>query len=477
MVDRTSVLIVGAGPCGLTAACELLRAGVPVRVVEASEEPHTGSRAIQLWPPALEIFRGLGFLDEALERGVKVRTMAYHLAGRKRLDVVLGRRNEPLLLRQEETSRLLEETFAALGGVVERGLRVVDVVNGADSVTVKVDSPRGVEVVEADWLIAADGVRSTVRERLGVDFPGERVGATLLLAEGRVDGPLDAGAVHYFLGRTGSLVFARMAGGRTRVSAAIPADAELSPEFVQSLLDERGPGGLVVRDLDTLTTFSSSERIAARLRLGRCFLVGDAAHTHSPLGGQGLNLGLQDVHNLTWKLAGVVTGKLGEAVLDTYEPERRQAAEQVVSTTSRMIKVFTVGPFAARVRNGTWGLLQATGALRRWFVPLMAGWRTPYPDTLGWGGAKWLPAPGTRAPHWVPPSADRAFRLVTAGPRAGALAKHAASAAAAHPDLAHHHVHRPTAGFLLVRPDGYVAASGRTAAALRAACDKLERAS
>jgi hypothetical protein len=240
---------------------------------------------------------------------------------------------------------------------------------------------------------------------------------------------------------------------------------------VQHLLDLRGPGGLQVRELDTLTTFGSQERIAADFRRGRVFLVGDAAHAHSPIGGQGLNLGLQDVHNLAWKLAGVIDGRLDPAVLDTYAVERRHAAELTVANTGRFTRMFTLGPRAARARNAGWRLLEATGVLRRRLIPLLAGWRVQYPAgpltaaaERGGRRARRVTAPGARTPHWAEQTAgpDPApFRLVTTGPADGPLARAARDLAAQRPGLAvHRHVARPGASFLLLRPDGFVASSG-----------------
>ncbi|MFJ9181425.1 FAD-dependent monooxygenase [Streptomyces sp. NPDC102360] len=474
------VLIAGAGPAGMAAGCELLRLGVPVRILDSAPGRSRGTRALQLWPPALEVLRGLGILDDAENRGLKVRAMNYHLAGGRKLRIVLGGHNEPLLLPQEQTNLLLEEELDRLGGKIERHTKVTEVTVHDDRVEMIAEGPAGTERITADWLIAADGVRSTVRDRLGIDFTGERVPMTFILAEGRIEGTYERGTVHYFLGRTGSLVFAPMAGGNVRVSAAVPAETPLTPESVQALLDERGPGGLTLTSVDSLRTFTSSERIAAPMRQGRAFLVGDAAHTHSPIGGQGLNLGLQDVHNLTWKLAGVIGGSLDASVLDSYEPERRAAAEQVLQTTHRLIRMFTLSPAAARVRDLAWHGLDGTGVLRRWFVPLLAGWRVRYPEVfadeashrapparatrLAWGTGR-LPRPGARTPHWVPRTppgrVGTLLRLVTSGGSGGELTQGARRLAARHHGLMRHdHLRRAGAGFMLLRPDGYVVASG-----------------
>ncbi|MBO1414200.1 FAD-dependent monooxygenase [Streptomyces sp. FH025] len=480
MAERTPVLIVGAGPVGLAMALALWRQGVPARILEAAEEPQHGSRAVQLHAPTLQIFERLGILDEAERRGLRVHHNSYHLSGGRTLRVELGSRNEPLMLPQQVTCELLEAALERAGARVERSTRVTEVSQDERLVTVKAEGPDGTVLIEADWLVVADGVRSSIRDQLGIDFVGEQVPVNFLLAEGRIDGPFEPGAVHYFLGKNGGVVFASMPGGRIRVSAGVPEGYPFTPEGVQRLLDERGPRGLSVAGLDMINSFGSQERVAERLRVGRAFLVGDAAHTHSPLGGQGLNLGLQDVHNLSWKLGGVINGTLSPAVLDSYQPERLQAAREIVRNTHRFLKVFTLGPAAARVRNTAWSALEATGLLRRWFVPLLAGWRVAYPDVLGGAAAapgrrtlpagRTLPPAGHRAPAWLPqaPAAGGApFRLVTLGTADGGPEQAGQALAERHPGmLAHDHLIGRRTGFLLLRPDGYVAAGGTTPAEL-----------
>ncbi len=482
--DRTTestddpVVVVGAGPCGLVIACELLRLGVPTRLLEADSEPHRGSRAVLLWPPTLDVLDGLGMLDDAQARGVRPAALAYHMPDGKTLRVALGKANEPLVLPQQETTQLLLGVLEKLGGRVEYGVRVTDVSTADDAVTLRTEGPDGAtDTVTTPWLIGADGVGSTVRQKLGIPFEGGSVPMTFVLAEGEVTGDFGRDAVQYFLGHKGAVLLSPLPGGLVRISGPVPPDMPMTREAVQQMLDERAPAGLRYVSATSIDSFTSQERIAKTLRSGRAFLAGDAAHVHSVVGGQGLNLGIQDGRNLAWKLAGVIHGTLSPAVLDSYTTERRAVAEQVVATTGRMIRQAAAGPLASRVRNVVWALMQTTGTLRRWYAPMLAGRLTRYPDVLfGTPGPKpprGLPAPGSRTPAWVPaaePGQD-GFRLLTLGPAGGSAASPlrpaAESLAAGHPDvLAHVHVTGRRAGWLLLRPDGFVAAAGKGAAQL-----------
>lgn len=462
MADRVPVVIVGAGPCGLVAACLLRRQGVEVRLLEAAAEPGTGSRAVMLWPPTLEVFDELGVLGQARERGVSAAALSYHSAGSAPLRLPLGVDNAPLLLPQQDTTALLEARLVELGGAVERRVEVLKVepVDDASGVTVKARREDGSELeLVADWLIGADGPRSTVRQQLGIEFAGDSYPHRFVLAEGHLDGEFARDEVHYHLRPAGVLVVAPLPGGRARIAGFTDegTDGALDEPMVRRLLDERGPGDLRFTDVDTISAFHAHEKVATSLRRGRCFLVGDAGHVHSPAGGQGLNLGLQDVRNLVWKLAGVLGGRLDPKVLDSYEPERFAVIHQTVAATRQMTKQAALGPLGVKVRNGVWRVLRATGMLDRVYAPLMAGWRARYPEVLfGPRGRDKLA--GRRAPHWRPEPGGSRFRLLTRGPDAN---RAGAALAGRYPDLVTHEeiaLGRP--GFLLIRPDGYVGASG-----------------
>ncbi|SES22684.1 2-polyprenyl-6-methoxyphenol hydroxylase [Streptomyces sp. yr375] len=489
MTQRTTVLVVGAGPCGLAMAAQLSRLGVEVTVVDAESRPHTGSRAILLWPPVREVLGELGLAERAARDAVRPAALHYHLGTGGSVRVPLSEVNAPLVLPQERTARLLAETLADRGVDVAWGTRVTDVVPGEHTVTVTATrADGGTTEIEADWVVGADGLRSQVRAQLGIDFSGARFPATFLLAEGRIAGKTGTGEtgdggngtgesgtqgisteeIHYFLADAGVALLAPLPGGEFRLSGAVPAGTEATAEHAQALLDERGPGGLRFTEVRTVTLFSSDERVAGALRSGRCFLVGDAAHVHSPIGGQGLNLGIPDTRNLAWKLAGVVHGRLHESILDSYDPERRAAIAQTLQATGRMARQAVAGPLARRIRDLTWRLLAGSGALARGYAPMLAGWRSHYPDVLFGAPAdrtqRSRPRPGTRDPRWIPRPSDELagrFQLLTYGGPTGQLAATAAELADRLPELvAHFPLDGPKQRFVLLRPDGYVAASG-----------------
>jgi 2-polyprenyl-6-methoxyphenol hydroxylase-like FAD-dependent oxidoreductase len=488
---KTPVVIVGAGPCGLAAACGLRRRGIEVTVLDSSAEPGSGSRAILLWPPVLEMLEELGVLPEAEKQGYRPRALCYHTHRDRTIRLPLDAVDGALVLRQERTSRLLEAALEKLGGRVERSVRVTEVLSGQGSVRVKAEGPNGEKLTyEADWLIGADGAHSTVRKQLGIEFVGTEFSRAFALAEGRIEGEFAREDAHYYVTPAGVLVVIALPDGEVRVSGALDEGETMSLEAVQRLLDRRGPGKLRMVEPSQLSTFGAPHRVAASMRVGRCFLAGDSAHVHSPAGGQGLSLGMQDVRNLVWKLAGVINGQLSPTILDSYDPERRAAAQQVVEAIHGLTRQTLFPPMALRLRNAVLHLLHRAGRLRNILLPSLSGRQIHYPDVL-FGeplsprngkrnrSAGPLPAPGMQAPAWAP-KADgeglNGFRLITAGPRDSALARRANTLVGGRPALAtHHHLAEAQEGFLLLRPDGYVAASGQAVPQLEQAWQRLER--
>jgi len=451
-------------------ACELRRRGIAADVIDAATEPQRGSRAILLWPPSLRLYRDLGILPEAERRGVAIRTLAYYLGPGRTLRVPLTPAMAPLVLPQQDTDELLGAELRRLGGSVEWGLTLTSLdTSSRDEVQVELRRADGtIEHRRADWMIGADGFRSATREQLGVEFAGAALPITYLLAEGRIEGDYDREALQYCLGRAGGLVIAPLPGGKVRISAPLPEGGKITEDTAQRMLDERAPGLRMV-ELTLNTTFTSHERIAARMRVGRCFLVGDAAHTHSVVGGQGLNLGFGDARNLAWKLSGVLDGRLDPKVLDSYDVERRAAAEQVVRTTGRMARQGVLGPFASWMRNTLLAAAHRSGALAQRLPPVLAGWSIRYPQTLIGPGpnrpARFLPPAGAHSPDWTierDPGGRDCLELVTVGPDNTPQRAQAAALARQHDALvSHRHVAAKREGFLLLRPDGFVAASGR----------------
>src|SRR4051812_11151763 len=341
--DAPAVLIVGAGPTGLTLACDLARRGVAARIVEASPGPQPGSRGKGLQPRSLEVFDDLGIVERVLAHGrpaMPMRSVALDgqvtLGGaepeslRNRPDIPYTTSLVTPEWRVEEALRLL---LADLGGTVEFGTTLVGFEQSEEGVSAVVVKDGEAETITARWLIGCDGGHSTVRKQAGIAFEGEtREEVRMLVADVDVDG-LDREAWHMWRHADGFLALCPLPSTdvfQYQAGLAPGQDPELSVANLQAILERRsGRTDLRLREPEWSSLWRANIRLADRYRAGCVFLAGDAAHIHSPAGGQGMNTGIQDAYNLGWKLAAVAMGG-SAALLDSYEAERRPVAAGVL---------------------------------------------------------------------------------------------------------------------------------------------------
>jgi 3-(3-hydroxy-phenyl)propionate hydroxylase len=382
------VLVVGAGPVGLTSGTELLRRGVPVRCVDRAPAPSPLSKALLVWPRTLEILRRLGGQSHISERAMPLEAFRYYSSGTPVGTIAFRPRTKPVIMPQPDVEALLLDALGQAGGAVEWSTELLTIEQHPDRVTAVLRGPDG-EVRSADFshVVGGDGASSTVRELLGIGFEGLTYPNTFVVADAEMDGGLSHDTSHYYCSPKGVLVTCGLPNGRFRVFTSAPPDLPrdgVTLEQVQRLVDERGPGGLTLRNPTWVSAFSVHARHAERTRDGRVFLVGDAAHIHSPAGGQGLNTGVGDAYNLAWKLALVHRGLAGEELLDTVETERRQVAEAIVRQADLQTRAWMLGkPYQRAIRDV---LLRAASAVRLadlWYVPWLAGFRTVYQDPQG----------------------------------------------------------------------------------------------
>ncbi|WP_433295037.1 FAD-dependent monooxygenase [Actinoplanes sp. CA-030573] len=359
----TEVLIVGAGPVGLALGASLAARGKQALVVDRQAAGTNTSRAAVIHARTLEALDQIGVSKELVDGGLKVPRFVVRDGDRPLLTVDFGGLPTPypytLMLPQSDTERILADRLHQLGGPIRREAEVVGIAPDDDGVTATL---AGGETIRARYLVGADGMHSLVRERSGIGFTGDAYAQSFVLADVRMDWQLPDDEVMLYFAPAGLAVIAPLPGGRHRIVATLD-DAPERPGLgdVQALLDERGPRRQParVREIVWSSRFRVHHRLADHYRAGRIFLAGDAAHVHSPAGGQGMNTGIQDAIDLAATLAAGTD-------LDGYERRRRPVAAGVVALTDRMTRIATVRHRTAiAARNTVLPLAGRIPAVRR----------------------------------------------------------------------------------------------------------------
>ncbi len=386
-----TVLVVGAGPTGLAAAITLARAGASVRIVDLADAATTLSKALVLWRRSLLTLDPAVPFERFLEHGSAVRGARFYEDGKLGpvLDMPRGDHELPpgVLVPQSDTEQILGETLESLGVRVERSTRLVQFTSHADGVRCELEGPHGRETLEVGWLLGCDGAHSTVRHGLGVAFPGETVSRRWILGDIEIaveDGinphrpeceeerTLEPGWMHLDGGRAGAAAIFPMNRGRFRVIFdGGPASDDAAPRDVTEteiagLLHARTRLQWRIVRSHWLAEFRINERQVERYVHGRVLLCGDAAHVHSPAGGQGMNTGLQDAVNAAWKVALAARGEADPALVESYHAERHPVGAKVLAMSGRMLRASMISnPLLARLRG--FGMLMAFGipAVRR----------------------------------------------------------------------------------------------------------------
>jgi 2-polyprenyl-6-methoxyphenol hydroxylase-like FAD-dependent oxidoreductase len=347
----TEVLIVGAGPVGLMMACQLSLFNIRCRIIDRKKAPFGYSGAMVIHARTLEVFRQMGLADRVQQEGTRVQSLSVFIDGIKKASLPVGSigwklstYTSMLLLEQKKTEKLLIDFLSGKGIMVEWETELVDLVQTADHVEAIVHAPGGTRgSITASWMVGADGGQSTVRNILGIQFPGKTHRLNLSIME--VDAALDLkeSEAGFSFSKRATTGFFPLPGGNWRIDAALNRFHRkkrlIDFKDVQQYFGYDTGIKTILRHPQFFSVFRSHGRVAQFYISGRCFLAGDAAHLFTPVGAQGMNTGLQDAHNLAWKLAMVAGGKAVPEILFTYEDERKPVARSVAHASDRFFKL------------------------------------------------------------------------------------------------------------------------------------------
>ncbi|HVF67370.1 MAG TPA: FAD-dependent monooxygenase [Pyrinomonadaceae bacterium] len=469
---KTDVLVVGAGPTGLSLACQFVRHGVDFVVVEKNGGVTPYSKAIGVHARTLEIYEQMGLAREAVERGAiagKVRLLAGgELRGEFDLSGI-GEGLSPypfvLMLEQSKNERLLYEYLKGRGKDVLWNTSLESFSQTGGGVTARLKTAAGESrAVEAKYLVGCDGAKSPVRHALGLAFEGSTFERTFYVADAQVDWRFGHDALTGSLSKETFVIFFPLKGEkRYRIVGVFPEEfakdeGDVLYEEIEARIKQEAEMELDIHDVEWFSTYKVHTRHVSRFDAGRCFLAGDSAHVHSPAGAQGMNTGIQDAYNLAWKLALVLKGLAGEKLLDTYNEERLENAKNLLRSTDRMFQL-VAGPewFLSFLRTNVFpnvaGYLFGLDAVKRFVFPLVSQIGINYrhsPLSLRAGDDDFKVRAGDRMPYFLvdgesvydrlrapkfhlltftndpaPPRAAAALQTEAASPDAGLVDSHA----------------------------------------------------
>lgn len=380
-----SVLVIGAGPTGLTLAAELSAAGVACRVVDKRPEPSPRSRAFGLLPRTLELLDLRGRAEEFVRLGLPWAHSSLG-DGKRWVDHsgIESRFPYILVIPQNRTETGLARWAGETGAVIERGTALTGLRQDAGGVTAEFEGPAGPRTERVDYVVGCDGVHSTVRELAGISFRGSAYDCSLTIADVRVSTPPDP-VVYARTGRRGMVVFFPFGDGTFRVitldheTMGTPVDEPVTVEELRASCRAILGTDFGLHSPLWMSRFRSEQRLSDRYRLGRVLLAGDAAHTHIPSGGLGLQTGIQDAMNLGWKLAAHLTGTAPAHLLDTYQRERRPIAEATLKRTDLMFTFETSRSAGARLLRGLATRVLGLGFLQSQVAAQLSGLTMRYP--------------------------------------------------------------------------------------------------
>ncbi|MBV6319838.1 FAD-dependent monooxygenase [Duganella violaceipulchra] len=409
------VLIVGAGPTGLVLAIRLARHGVGVRIIDKNSGPGQASRAMAVHARTLEFYRQLGFADVVVNLGIKIEAIHLREGGEDVAELPLkdigaGLSPYPFVLAfpQDDHERFLVEQLKAMGVEVEWNTELESFTQDEWGVRAVLERDGDRIACSSAYLCGCDGARSRVRESLKFDFSGGTYEHLYYVADVKTSGPENRDLVGHLGANTFALMLPVRSRGMQRLIGILPPQAEALPEpnfeDVRPVLEPLL--GIKVEQVNWFSTYRVHHRVASQFRSDRCFLGGDAAHIHSPAGGQGMNTGIGDAVNLSWKLAQVLQGRAESTLLDTYQAERIVFARKLVATTDRAFQMIVSQGAGGQLLRGwlmphVFPVLAGFAAARRTLFKTLSQVQIHYPDSHLSAGRAGDVIGGDRLP-WVP---------------------------------------------------------------------------